>query len=449
MDGARGSRMRATRVVCFGAAVAALAAVGGIPSVPGVAAARAGAPGTILQIFHRSPVLVRAGERVRIPVDVVCARGGAACRGQAGLAVRESGRGWRSWSAASAEGLQFDLTAPVGRAGGGGVLAYRLTARGPGGRVSTLPEAGALHLYVAGSMEDIPVAAVPFGRVRGGRTVLYLPWGSGPGTAGLAPGNESATVGPSSFDVDRAGRIHLVDPLHHRVAVFGDGRLVEETVVAVPPRTDIAVAAGGAGTLASEAAAPGGRTVTVRAVGASGRLGPTVPLGRAGLAELRTNGASAVAHLLPLDAWVPAERGAGSGRLGLVDGRPLPGGGLLLSSVVGDSVRLGRVRGGRVVTAVELRFHAALGDLALAEAVGRGFLAVVHLTTSRPAPADQYQVVRVRRDGSVSSFAVASRAFAETMPLSRFRLGKDGQLYQLATSPDGVRIVRYGIGGTR
>ena len=384
-----------------------------------------------------------------MPVDVVCGRGGTACRGQAGLAVWEAERGWRSWWAASAEALQFDLTAPVGRTGGGGTLAYRLTARGPGGRVSILPEAGALHLYVAGSVENVAVPAIPFGRVRAGTTVLYLPWGSGPGTAGLAPGNESATVGPSSFDVDRAGRIHLVDPLHRRVAVFRDGRLVGETAVSVPPRTDIAIGPGGGGALASEGAAAGGRTVAVRAVDASGRLGRAVPLGRASLAQLRTDGARVVAHLLPLDAWVPAERGAGTGRLGLADGRPLPGGGMLLASVVGDSVRLGRVQGGRVDTAVELRFHAALGELALAETMGRGFLVVVHLTTSRPAPTDQYQVVRVRPDGSVSSFAVASRAFAETMPLSRFRLGKDGHLYQLATSPDGVRIVRYGTGGTR
>jgi hypothetical protein len=49
--------------------------------------------------------------------------------------------------------------------------------------------------------------------VLAGRTVLALPWGSGPMRAGLAPGNESATLGPSSFDVDAAGRIFLLDGL--------------------------------------------------------------------------------------------------------------------------------------------------------------------------------------------------------------------------------------------
>ena len=32
------------------------------------------------------------------------------------------------------------------------------------------------------------------------------------------------------------------------------------------------------------------------------------------------------------------------------------------------------------------------------------------------------------------------------MAYSRFRLGADGNLYQLATFPDGTRILRYDLG---
>ena len=62
---------------------------------------------------------------------------------------------------------------------------------------------------------------------------------------------------------------------------------------------------------------------------------------------------------------------------------------------------------------------------------------------------DQYEVAHVRRDLGVEAFAVPSHQYADTMRQSRFRLGPDGALYQLITSPDGLHIVRYEIGGGR
>ena len=58
-------------------------------------------------------------------------------------------------------------------------------------------------------------------------------------------------------------------------------------------------------------------------------------------------------------------------------------------------------------------------------------------------------MAHIARDRSVTAFAVPARQFAATMPHSHFRLGPDGALYQLTTSPDGVRILRYAMGGTR
>jgi hypothetical protein len=45
------------------------------------------------------------------------------------------------------------------------------------------------------------------------------------------------------------------------------------------------------------------------------------------------------------------------------------------------------------------------------------------------------------------TFAVSSRSFADTPPLSRFRLGDDGRLYQLVSTPAGIRIVRFELKG--
>ena len=84
------------------------------------------------------------------------------------------------------------------------------------------------------------------------------------------------------------------------------------------------------------------------------------------------------------------------------------------------------------------------GDVALAEPDGAGgYVVVVHVWRAAPSPADQYQVIRVAGGRVLGTFAVANTSFAETPSLSRFRLGKDGRLYQMTSSPSGVKIVRF------
>jgi len=66
-----------------------------------------------------------------------------------------------------------------------------------------------------------------------------------------------------------------------------------------------------------------------------------------------------------------------------------------------------------------------------------------------PIAADQYQVVHVSRGRVVGTFAVARHDFARAAPLAQFRLDSDGGLYQLVSFPDGVRVLRYEMGGMR
>ena len=56
---------------------------------------------------------------------------------------------------------------------------------------------------------------------------------------------------------------------------------------------------------------------------------------------------------------------------------------------------------------------------------------------------------RIADDLTVDAFTVPSTQYAGTMPHGKFRLGPDGALYQLTTSPDGLRVLRYEIGGNR
>jgi hypothetical protein len=82
--------------------------------------------------------------------------------------------------------------------------------------------------------------------------------------------------------------------------------------------------------------------------------------------------------------------------------------------------------------------------VALAEPDGSGgYVVVVRVWRWKPKPADQFQVIHISKGRVAETFAVSSRSFADTPPLSRFRLGGDGRIYQLVTGPDGIRIVRF------
>jgi len=286
---------------------------------------------------------------------------------------------------------------------------------------------------------------IPFGRIRTGTTALSLPWGSGSGRAGLTPGRESATLGPSSFDVDGRGRIYLADAMQDRIAVFAGGRLQRQTSIALSARADVALTDAGA-LFAIDRAGP---NVIVRRIDPAGRVGLALSLGMALQGQIRTDGEEAVADLLPQDHWVAvdADRFGSLARSGTTSGRPVHDT-QLLRVIDEHSLRLGTVSGGRVVDAVEVRFIQRLGEVALAESDGSGgYWAVVHVWRSSPGPADQFQVVHVASGRIVQSFAVGDSRFADTPPLGRFRLGLDGNLYQLMTRSDGMRIVRYKLGG--
>jgi hypothetical protein len=166
------------------------------------------------------------------------------------------------------------------------------------------------------------------------------------------------------------------------------------------------------------------------------------------IGQVRTVGEQGIAELLPQDSWtsVSADRSGAMAAMGFTAGRPITGGRQLLRVITEDFLRLGVVADGRVVDPIEVRFAHALGELALAEPDGsNGYWAVVHVRQDQP-PVDQYQVLHISRGRVVQTFAVGDRRFADTPPLARFRLGRDGFLYQLVTSSAGMRIVRFDLG---
>jgi hypothetical protein len=410
-----------------------------------------------LQAYYTAPVLVRSGEPVTIPVDVVCATtDGRACATRVTVGAAGGEEGFRTAAAKAAPAVRFDLSAPAARAvsaeGASGVVRYYVRASAPDGRSTTLPAgapAQALRFYVAGSMPTVDLPNIRFGQVREGTPVLTLPWGSGSMRAGIALGNEAAVLGPSAFDVDARGRVYVLDPGQHRLAVFDRGRLVRSSTIHVGGRSDVAVSASGVAYVLSRGAA--GDRLVVTAVTAEGAVGSAVVVGNGIPGAIRTQGDGAYVYALPLDAWLPVPgTGATTDRPGPAVGMPIGDGRELLRVVREHSLRLGTVTRGGLADAVEVVSRRQLGSVPLVAPDGSGgYWAVLHVWRQHPRRSDQYQALHVSGGRVVDSFAMPRREFAQEGSLSTFRVGGDGALYQLLTGPAGMRIVRYEIGGTR
>jgi len=382
---------------------------------------------------------------VSMPVDVICAtREGLPCSADLTLGIRETSRGWTSVEAGSVRQVRFDLSAPAARAAlTGGSVSFYLRARA-GNRTVSLPPDGAaspLQFNVTKHMPIVDLPAIRYGDVRKPSTVLFLPWGSGRMRAGLSFGHEVPTWGPSAFDFDDRGRIYLLDPAQRRLAVFDRRRLTRTARLELHPSAVVAVRARGVAVLDQTDG-----SVRSRTVDSSGRVITTVDLGRGIPSDIRPLGDEVFAHVLPLDAWVRVTR---SGASGISTGRPFHQGAQLLRVGRERSLRLGTLSGGRVRAAVEVRSTERFGEVALAEPDGRrGYVVVVRVWRQQPSSADQFQVVHLGASGRVlETFAVSSAAVADVAPMGRFRLGPDGDLYQLVTGRDGARIVRFDLKG--
>jgi hypothetical protein len=460
-------RLALRRVVVVLFLGGALAVLGGMGSTPGPSAdrvlelarlARASPDEPRLRVFYTPPVLVRAGEQVEIPVDVACATAeGDPCTADVEIGTQVGTESWRSRMVhASGEApVVFDLTTAASRAAvQSGMVRFFLRGTNETGSVTSLGSAGTapatsgggggadatLRFYVVARMPTVTMPEIPFGETRTGEQVLFLPWGSGSRRAGLEFGDESDTIGPTSFDVDAGGDLYLLDALQQRVAVFAGGSLRRQ--VGLPAGVHLDVGAGEDGT--SFVLSKSDRSVVVRRVSASGSVEAGSSVGEAVDGHLEVVGSEPFAGLLPLDAWVSVPPSGDSipSSPPIRIGRPLSARTELLRIARPDSIRVAELSDGRVEDAVEIQSSVPLGEVELADPDGKGgYWVVVHVWRDEPTAADQYEVVHARGEAILEAFAVSSGQFAAVPPLNRFRLG-GGFLYQMTSSPEGIQIVR-------
>jgi hypothetical protein len=135
----------------------------------------------------------------------------------------------------------------------------------------------------------------------------------------------------------------------------------------------------------------------------------------------------------PLSAGAQVE----SGR----SGQPFPDGREVVILRTGNEVRAALVGASGVLRTWRLTSDTPLAEVQLAEPLGTGLLLVVRAYTDTAA---EFVVLVLDRTGAARRFSVDASDWAETAPLSRFRLA-GSSLYQLGSTPDGIFVDRFDL----
>lgn len=411
-----------------------------------------------LDVGSSPPLLVNAGSgALNIPFSVTCAMPflEGECDVRTVLHYRPPGGNWNeAVRLLDGLGVGFNLPVPNAR-----YVEYYLdvTERSTGAHMTFPPNGSSapLRFYMLPAVGATQLAALPFGQSRPPDASFRLTWGAAPDQAGLIPGDESSTIGPQALDVDAAGRIYLLDQVNDRVQVFDPaGLLVNVIPLQLGPLGDLAVAEDGSlYVLDFVPNGPGSHPVVHYVVPSDIPNAPpqavtTVETPEWEPALLRVEGDAAWAYGTPSDAWRPVA--------GNVAG--LPSIQMGMPSAMGEVIR--RVDPGRRI--VELATPTAdrpsrtrlqaptdryFGELALVEPDGSGgYWIVVRTWQETPSMADHHELVHVSPSGQVLEHsALENGEFADTGSLSQFRLGADGDLYQIYTDELGAEIRRFDL----
>ena len=452
-----GSRPSVLGLLTGGALSVAVAAVAF--GATAVAQTEQATPGVVLEATHFPPSLVMPGERVKLALDVHCARAGVddpeqACELVGSLFVRpgstkpfrelplveEKAWGLRQFRATVPEDLmrgsdRFEYYAEIRVAGSEGRI------RIPAGEDSTY------RSYLVRDAIEVDLAPGQLGSARRGSRIASASWGDGSQEVGLESGRSADPIGASSFDVDRFGAVVLLDEAHRRALRFARGDHTPQVIpLSIDGRlADLTVAEDGSMDVLESVAAPG-RGPLVRRFDRDGRPIGLVETAEQSSSQIRIGRTGPVVLEHPSHLWMPvAEDGvpvppAEQLRRGQV-GRPPRSGADVMVLRIGDELRLALLSRGRIQTSWRIVSPDQLGEVQLAEPLGERLVVAVRAYDD---DSDAFRVLVLDRHGLVGQFAVESADWAETAPLSRFRLA-GGYLYQLGSTPSGAFVDRYDL----
>jgi hypothetical protein len=445
---------------------AALLGVGSLLLVGAIraSAGNQGAPAApaSLDAAHLPLLLTSAGEPAELRYDVYCSDvaetetdADATCNASGSVFVRSGDSGPFErvplrLDAGATQGRWVGVV-PPGIAGSRDGFSYYAVFSSAGANDLVLPAGGAdapqRSLPLGGDAVDVELGHHVFGRTRApDARVAEARWGEGPEDVGLEQGRDLPPIGGSSFDVDAVGAVTLLDEAHRRLLrwVVGDK---------VPSATPLAVN----GTIADMARAPDGTTYILESTGGDrstvlrsfrpngSPIDSGVTAGRASEVRVGPDG-DAVVDDQRSQQWMrasaegriladPAQRRSGHA------GRRLPDGSQVVVLRTGNEIRLALTGPNGVRQSWRMTSDDPIAEVQLAEPVGRDLVVVARVYTDRR---DEFEVLVLGRKGLVRAYALDNTAWAETSPLSRFRL-EGHSLYQLGSTPNHVFVDRFDL----
>jgi hypothetical protein len=409
-------------------------------------------------VMHTPPLLVPRGNRVELTYGAVCVTDdpATACEPEGILYVRDTG-GTAFAAVPLPRNPDGDYSTTVSdRYARGLGFDYYAVFRDDRGNSITLPEGGAAapqHAWAVSQWTGIDLGTHVFGKTRSpDRTVVRASWGTGDDQLGLDSGPEQSTIGPSAFDVAADGAVVVLDQVNRRLANYPPGATRSPSHIPIPfqgGEGDLALGEDGTTYVLDEGGTET-KTPVVRYFGPDGALFANAALAAPSADMLRAGPNGPVAHTYPGEMWVPT----GNGKPPLTPdqqkraakaSREVKTGLDVVVSASDAEMKLALVSGDRVIRAWRVTSATNLGEVQLAAPQGPGLVAVVRIWTETQA---EFRVLRLTPSGLAATFTVDPAEWAETAPLSRFRYSGD-TLYQMRSSPRGLEVAGFDVGGTQ
>jgi hypothetical protein len=431
------------------------------PLPPAPATADAG----VIDATHTPPALVAAGDRVVLRYDITCPppteSDSSGCAGDGTVFLRAGQSGsFRPLP------LALDADAPEGRywvevpaaiaASPTGFSYYAVLRDESSGAAITLPPGGAEAPQRALPLRDpvdVDLGAVDFSSTTSpDAEVARAAWGDGPADVGLEEGRQSA-LGASAFVVSPAGVVYMLDEAHRRVLRWaGSGKPTAIPLDIAGTQADLALGSDGS-LYVLEVPRADSRRPLLRAFDRNGRALGSTKLPEQAVAAIDSADGTAFTLSYPGGQWLPTMSGIDAGRPQAVEagarwssprqGRPAGSGREVVVLRNGNETRLALVTRNAVVRSWRLTSSVDLGEIQLAKPFGSGLIVVAHPYTDGH---DQFLALVLGPKGLLRRFGIASDAWAETAPLSRFRL-VGSSLYQLGSDERAAFVHRFDLGG--
>jgi hypothetical protein len=466
--------------VALGVAVGLAAALLLVVATAGVAGD--GSPVAAVDATHLPPLLTLADEPVRLAYDLNCAADDnpSGCEGAGTAYIRRGTSG-----AFAPYPLTFDPTAASGRYSvavpaaiahaAEGFTYYAVLKETSSGASVTVPAGGAdapdsslplgdpiavaigspaflarsSRAHVSSS-SAVRIGVHPFSRTRSAtERVAAANWGDGPGEVGLEGGRQNEPIGASSFDVTPTGDVVLLDEAHKQLVRWSHGKRVAATPVAVN------------GTIADLALDPDGSAYVLESTGDRTDERPTLrhfdaqggslaswhaAEHAAAAVRIGDNGPALLEY--PSNQWMDAADGStplhGAAQTERAQaGRPLADGSRVVVLRTASEIRLALLRQGRPRITWRITNELPVAEVQLTQPLRQGVAVVFRIYGDS---ASAFVVLVLGRAGVVQQFTIPAADWADTAPVSRFRLA-GGSLFQLGSTPSGVFVDRYDLGG--